>query len=106
MNITTLTPGQREALKASLENQAAPMTPAEIRTLRALTQEEMTIEETLDGIRMERQGDKVRMIEMDTFGEDYRNRWIKIQSTEKGEYFTSYYLGNKRKYLNNDNYMG
>lgn len=40
----------------------------------------------------------VKQIEMDTFGEDYRFGWIKVNDTSKGRYFYSSYHG-KRIYL-------
>ena len=47
----------------------------------------------------ERLGDKVRMINLDTFGDRYNNCWLKVYTSNKGEYFTHAYTGGKRVYI-------
>lgn len=44
-------------------------------------------------------GKKVRLENMDKFGDDYRNRWISLQSNGKGQFFISSYLGFGRWFL-------
>lgn len=44
-------------------------------------------------------GGYVKMLWLDTFGEDYRNRWVKLRESSKGQYFNMKYLGDERWYL-------
>lgn len=67
---------------------------------------ELLIETTVCGIPFLRKSNAVKSIGLDTFGEDYRNRWIKIRASEKGEFFTASYYGGHRMYLDNDQYIG
>ena len=106
LDIMNYTEGQKKALLESLKAQSSPMTQGEKSLLAELKEYFTTIVSTIEGLKVERLGDKVRILEMDTFGEDYRNRWIKLRYTSKGEFFSCYYWGNKRMYLDNDLYMG
>lgn len=65
-----------------------------------------TIETTLEGVEVYRVGNRVKLVNMDTFGEVYRNNWLKVSNTDKGEFFVSSYMGGMRVYLNNSEYMG
>lgn len=94
MDISKLTQGQKQALLYSLERQKTPKTTGERNTLEALRLDNAEEVLTVDGNIVLRCGDYVKMRDkdFDTFGEDYRNRWIKIRETNKGEYFNSHYL--------------
>jgi len=98
MNISNLTTGQQQALFVSLSNQTSKMTQSEKDVLEELT---TMFSEKLTGEASgyERVGNKVRMINMDTFGDRYNNCWLKIYTSNKGEFFTHSYTGNKRVYL-------
>jgi len=101
--MTTLnyTQGQKQALWDSLTKQTSPMTQSEKALYNELIKEfgELVFEEGANYPTLIRKGNKVKFISLDTFGEDYRNCWLKIYTTSKGEYFTSTYVG-KRIYLN------
>lgn len=101
MRIENLTLGQKKALLESLEKQKSKKTPPEVKTLNDLREffaEPVDVEEFGEGF-FKRCGDFIKMIDMDTFGENYRNNWVKLKETSKGEYFTSFYTGGKRIYL-------
>lgn len=98
MTAANLTIGQQRFLLESLSNQTSPMTSAEEILLNELL-ELHPVKLTGAAAGYERKGDKVRMINMDTFGDRWNNCWIKIYSSSKGEYFTHYYTGSKRVYL-------
>ena len=91
----------QKALLESLTNQKSPKTPAEVNLLSELR--DIFAEECeVDGYNktdFKRVGNYIKMADMDTFGEDYRNKWVKIKSNSKGEYFTIKYLGNNRIYI-------
>ena len=101
MEISKLTTGQKNALLQSLINQTSPMTSGEKSMFDQLKNDAIEIVETEKGWEVERFGNKVRQIDIDTFGEDYRNCWIQLYETSKGVFFTSSYFGNKRIYLKN-----
>lgn len=97
MDIKYLLEPQKKALYESLRDQKSDMTSAEKKLysqLREYFAETIEVEDNkllvLDGY--------VKQIEMDTFGEDYRFGWIKLRTTNKGEFFYSSYHG-KRIYL-------
>ena len=98
MSIKNLTAGQKKALLISLSNQSSPMTTGEKALLKQLKEDAIEIVETAQGWPVQKLGNKVRQIDLDTFGEDYRNCWIKLQESEKGVFFYSAYFG-KRIYL-------
>jgi hypothetical protein len=98
MNIKNLTDGQKEALLISLSNQSSPMTTGEKSLLKQLKEDAIEIVETAKGWSVQKLGNKVRQINIDTFGEDYRNCWVKLQESGKGIFFYSAYFG-KRIYL-------
>jgi hypothetical protein len=92
------TEAQLKALSQSLERQKSPKTPMEkevMMLLRDMFSEKLTGK--AKGYK--RFGNYVKMIDMDTFGEDYRNNWIKIQESDKGEFFVHQYTGGKRVYI-------
>jgi hypothetical protein len=96
--IKHFTTGQKEALLVSLEGQKSPKTPSERKVLNELRE---FFSESVDGEpELMRCGDFIKFRHMDTFGDRWNNNWIKIYSTDKGEYFKMHYLGNKRIYLN------
>jgi hypothetical protein len=105
MDISKLTQGQKQALYNSLEYQKTPKTTAEKETLNQLRMELAEEVETEMGLIVLRVGDLVRMRDkdFDTYGEDYRNRWMKVRESGKGEFFNSHYLSStgraKRIYL-------
>jgi hypothetical protein len=88
----------QKALLESLSNQTSQMTHSEMNLLEELL-ELHPIALKGNGAGYERKGDSVRMINMDTFGDSYKNCWIKIYTSSKGEYFTHAYTGGKRVYL-------
>ena len=100
MEVSNLTIGQQKFLLESLTNQKGPMTPLEKRKLNKLR--DLFAEEcVVDGDKnFKRVGGFVKMVNMDTFGDNYKNNWIKVRRTDKGEYITMLYTGNKRMYLN------
>ena len=88
----------QKALLVSLSNQTSIMTISELQLLNELIElHPVALKGYASGY--ERKGNYVRMINLDTFGERYNNCWIKIYTTNKGEYFTHTYTGNKRVYL-------
>lgn len=100
MNISNLTIGQKKALLKSLESQKSPMTKSEKIALNALRfdlSEEITAEE--GRFTLLRVGNLVRMIDIDTFGEDYRIRWVKVKENRKGEFFNIQYLSGSRIFI-------
>lgn len=101
MNTATLTTGQKNALLTSLMAQKSPKTPAEKATEAALFDELAEIV-TIEGTNTELYlfNGKVKHVNLDTCGDNYRNCWMKLNETSKGEYFTSSYYGNSRKYIN------
>jgi hypothetical protein len=101
MDTSRFTKGQKEALLQSLSNQKSPMTRGEKALFEQLRKEAIVIVKTQSGCEFEMFENKVRQIGMDTFGEDYRNRWIKLKESSNGVYFTASYFGNKRIYLAN-----
>jgi hypothetical protein len=92
-----LTQGQKKALFESLDNQKSEMTKAEQKFYND-HKNIFTVKLTGAAQNYERLNDKVRQINFDNFGENYRNCWIKIYNNSKGEYFYSSYTG-KRIYL-------
>ena len=91
----------RKALWDSFNNQTSPMTSAESKLWEELQNEfgELVCEEGFSVPTLIRKGNKVKMIFIDTFGDGWRNCWVKVRRSDKGEYFTMSYTGNKRTYL-------
>ncbi len=99
MDYALFTTGQQKAMLESLNNQKVIAGP-ELKhrnALRLILAEEVTTE--CGRYTVLRSGDFVRLIAIDTCGDNYRNCWLKVNSTQKGEYFTSTYLGAGRIYL-------
>lgn len=99
MNIEHLTEGQAKFLLESLERQKSKKTQAETILLNDLRERFSEVIEQGSAKGFKRCGDYVKMINMDTFGDNYKNNWIKVKQNTKGEYFIMKYLGNKRIYI-------
>lgn len=97
MEAPKFTQAQAKAIFETLHNQTSPFTPME-KLIYDKYKDQFPVRLTGEASNFERLGNKVRQIEMDKFGEDYRNCWIKVYSNSKGEYFTSKYIG-KRIYI-------
>jgi len=93
------TEGQRKGLWEMLKDQKSPMTTAEKKLFNELVEEFAEVVYTEKGDSFYRVGDKVKMTFMDTCEDDWRNNWLKVKETVKGEYIVSKYLGGKREYL-------
>ena len=112
-NLNKLTKGQREELYISLKNQTSQKTNSEKLVLKELIKEFSNVlndkfadkVECIEGGLFFRIGDFVKIVNMDKFGDDWRNTWVKVYESSKGEFFKMAYLGGKRTYLRYG-YMG
>ena len=96
MKVTNLTLGQREVLLSSLIKQKREGRMIEVREVSS--EDDSYIFEVNGSETHARVADRF----FDTFGEDYRRRWMKIKESTKGCYIMcSYYSvsGSKRIYL-------
>jgi hypothetical protein len=105
MKATQYTLGQRKALYISLRNQACKMTDSERYLYNELRNE---FSEVMDVIFAEESkgmyilNGKAKQIQMDTFGDTYRNGWSKIKTDKDGdEYVRTAYLGKWYLYIPN-----
>lgn len=111
MKVTNLTLGQREVLLSSLRKQKREGRmiegSSEDKVYRELLREAVREVSSEDGsyiFEVNGSGTHARVADkfFDTFGEDYRRRWMKIKESTKGCYIMcSYYSvsGSKRIYL-------
>lgn len=106
MTLSNLTLGQRKGLFTMLRDQQSPMTNSERKIFDQLVIEFRNVKceflaeiVTFEGSKFFRCGRFVKQVSMDTFGDVYRNCWIKIQESSKGEFITSTYIGGGRIYL-------
>jgi hypothetical protein len=102
MDITKLTLGQKKALLESLENQKSKRNTAERNTLNALREDLGEVINTRHYGEFIICGNYIKLHNFDTFGENYKARWIKIHETPRGEFFTCSYFNNKRIYLDEE----
>lgn len=100
MTLSNLTLGQKQFLLTSLESQKSPMTSAERNLFNELRDFFAEVVEVDNSRNFKRCGQYIKMIHMDTFGDNYKNNWIKVQESGKGEFITMSYTGNTRMYLN------
>lgn len=93
MNISNLTSGQKKGIYEML-NGSTSLTPSESKALRDLKLffgDVVTTDFKLD-FEVSKNGKKVRAINLDTFGEDYRNNWLSVKEDSKGFFIRMSYF--------------
>jgi hypothetical protein len=87
------TQNAKKALYESLKSQKSKKTPAENKLYNLLREE---LSEVINGLLVLDGYAKQR--NLDTFGDKWRNGWVKIKEDQFGEYIRTVYLG--KHYLN------
>lgn len=98
MNISKLTIGQQKALFESLRDQKSTKTPAESRIynqLREIFADQVDGWFILDGY--------AKQIHFDSFGDGWRNKWLKIYENDKGSFVDAAYFGGRHYIVTDTN---
>lgn len=105
MTTSNFTTAQKKGLFVMLRDQQSQMTQSEKELYEILLKEFRNCKDeflaeivTFEGIEFYKCGKFVKQTEIDTFGEDYRNCWMKIQESGKGFFVNPSYIG-RRIYL-------